>query len=70
LKSVVGNAVMRLDVKDLYKHPDGCLYAAVAQFQKDGKIAYLFGADDESEKYMSKWCDFKRDKTPAQLRQN
>ena len=59
---------VRADVKDIYKYHPDYYYCVIAQFQKDGKIAYVSGSDYENEKYLNKWCNFKQYKTPAELR--
>lgn len=59
---------MRVDPKNPWKSYPGYFYQPIAQFQKGGKIAYLWPSCPENEKYMSKFCDPKRFKSLAQLR--
>jgi ABC-type branched-subunit amino acid transport system substrate-binding protein len=59
---------MRVDPNSPYKTYPGYYLQIVVQFQKDGKIAYLWGSCKENERIMKKFVNWKQYKTPAELR--
>jgi branched-chain amino acid transport system substrate-binding protein len=59
---------MRVYPNSPYRTYPGYYLQIVVQFQKDGKIAYLWGSCKENEKRMSKFVNWKQYKTPAELR--
>ncbi len=59
---------MRVYPKSPYKTYPGYYLQIVVQFQKNGKIAYLWGSCKENERRMSKFVNWRRYKKPAELR--
>ena len=59
---------MRVDPNNPWKTYPGYYYQLIVQFQENGKIAFLYESAPENAKAMAKFVDFKRLKTPAQLR--
>lgn len=62
------HSTMRVDPKDPYKTYPGRFLLLHAQFQKDGKIAFISASSVEDEKAMKKFYDPKNYRTPAELR--
>jgi ABC-type branched-subunit amino acid transport system substrate-binding protein len=62
------HSAMRVDPNNPYKTYPGHYYQIICQFQKDGKIAYLFESCDENEKAMKKYLTPQAYKMPAELR--
>jgi hypothetical protein len=58
----------RVDPNNPWKTYPGYYYQLIAQFQENGKIAYLWESCQENEKAMKKFLHPKEFKTPAELR--
>ena len=58
----------RVDPNNPWKTYRGYYYQLIAQFQENGKIAYLWESCQENEKAMKKFLHPKEFKTPAELR--
>lgn len=59
---------MRVYPKSPYRTYPGYYLQIVVQFQKNGKVAYLWGSCKENERRMRRFVNWKRYKTPAELR--
>jgi len=62
------HSTMRVDPKDPYKTYPGRFLLLHAQFQKDGKIAFISASSAEDEKAMQKFYNPQNYRTPAELR--
>jgi len=62
------HSLMKVDPDNPYKTYAGYFFQPIVQYQKDGKIAFLFESNDENEAILKNFLNPKLYKTPAELR--
>ena len=62
------HSLVKVDPKSPYKTYPGYYFQPIVQYQKDGKLVWLWESNEENAKLLKKYLDPSQYKTPAELR--